>query len=68
MQNVATIDLLDPNQKQVIFTQSAWLNLRKAGDTQYKFIGLVPAQSSPKQTTTAAPKAAKSGCGCGKKK
>jgi len=68
MQNVATIDTLDANQKQVIFSQSAWLNLRKAGDTQYKFIGLVPAQSSPKQAATAARKAAKSGCGCGKKK
>jgi len=68
MQNVVTIDTLDPNQKQVIFSQSAWLNLRKIGDTQYRFVRLEAGQFQPKQAPTAAPKAAQGGCGCGNKK
>ena len=69
MQNVVTIDTLDPNQKEVVFNQSAWFGMRKKGDTQYRFVRLeaVP----PNQRPAAAPtpqKATQSGCGCGKKK
>lgn len=68
MQNVVTIDTLDPNQKEVVFNQSAWFNLRKIGDTQYRFVRLeaVPINQRPPAPTP--PKAAQSGCGCGKKK
>lgn len=68
MQNVVTIDTLDPNQKQVVFNQSAWFNLRKIGDTQYRFIRLEVAPNSTRPTAPTPTKAAQSGCGCGKKK
>ena len=68
MQNVVTIDTLDPNQKQVVFSQSAWLNLRKIGDTQYRFVRLEAGQFQPKQAPAAAPKATQSGCACKGKK
>ncbi len=68
MQNVVTIDTLDPNQKEVVFNQSAWLNLRKIGDTQYRFVRLETVPNSQRPPAPTPTKATQSGCGCGKKK
>lgn len=68
MQNVVTIDMLDPNQKEVVFNQSAWFNLRKIGDTQYRFVRLEAAPNSTKPAAPTPQKATQSGCACKKKK
>ena len=66
-QKIIAINTASPDRKETAFTQKAWLNLRKIGDTQYLYLRIETVVTNAAPPAKVQPKAATKGCGCGKK-